>query len=56
MRPKTVYILDNAAIHNNDLVKTYFSNRKIMCLTLPPYTPWFNPIESVFGITKNWLR
>lgn len=48
--------MDNAGIHNHDFVKEYFFSRKIMCLTLPQYTPWFNPIESAFNTLKDQVK
>lgn len=47
-----VFILDNASIHTDSIAQEFFANRKFMALTLPPYTPQFNPIELVFRMIK----
>jgi hypothetical protein len=47
-RSRLVVIMDNATIHTNFKIQEFFTNRKIMCLTLPQYTPQFNPIELMF--------
>lgn len=51
-RKRLVFILDNASIHTDSTVQEFFANWKFMALTLPPYTPQFNPIELVFRMIK----
>ena len=49
---KMVIIIDNAGIHKVDKVQTLFRRKKLMVVTLPPYSPWFNPIEHYFRALK----
>ena len=54
--PRSVLGIDNASIHwNHELIQ--------MCVTanvtlarLPPYSPYFNPIETPFALLKAWIR
>ncbi len=55
-KERVVFIMDNAGVHSTDEVVTYFKNWQFMCLTTPQYSPQFNPIELMFGLTKNILR
>ena len=48
----TVILLDNAAIHKTKLIKQTALQLGIELLYVPPYSPWFNPIEGVFSIIK----
>jgi transposase len=50
-----VIIMDNARIHNPELVKDKCGN---ICehKFLSPYSPMFNPIENVFGTIKMHVR
>ena len=51
--PKSsVVLLDNAAIHKTKLVKETAHQLGIELLYVPPYSPWFNPIEGIFSIVK----
>ena len=36
--------------------KQYIKNKKWNILYTPPYSPWFNPIENIFGIIKHNFR
>jgi putative transposase len=47
----TVILLDNASIHRSSLVKQVVIEKNWTLLFLPPYSPWFNPIEA-FSIVK----
>jgi putative transposase len=47
-----VILLDNVAFHHTKLVKEYCLLKKIELLYVPPYSPWFNPIELAFSIVK----
>ena len=48
----TVLVFDNATIHRGAMVQEFCSNRGWLALTLPPYTPEFNPIELMFWSCK----
>lgn len=49
---KSVILLDNVKFHHSNLIKTYCFENGIELLFTPPYSPWFNPIESCFSIIK----
>lgn len=49
---KTIILLDNASIHRSLLVKQVAQTKGFTLLYLPPYSPWFNPIEEAFSIIK----
>ena len=48
----SVILLDNASIHKGDEVKAVFKEKGFIRLYVPPYSPWFNPIELCFSIVK----
>ena len=48
----SVILLDNASIHKGDDVKKVFLEKGYTMLYVPPYSPWFNPIEGCFSIVK----
>lgn len=52
----SVWILDGAKIHCHAPIIRYFRSIGINPIFLPPYTPFFNPIEIVFGIVKKHLK
>jgi hypothetical protein len=53
----TVMLLDNASIHRGDVVKEMFYEKGIIPLYVPPYSPWYNPIEKCFSTVKrNFLE
>ena len=48
----SVVLLDNASIHHTHEVKTCVQKAGIELMYVPPYSPWFNPVEGVFSIAK----
>lgn len=52
----SVWILDGAKIHCHPAIVRYLRSIGIIPIFLPPYTPFFNPIEIVFGIVKKHLK
>ena len=48
----SVILLDNATIHKGEDVQKICMTKKIKILYTPPYSPWFNPIETCFSIVK----
>lgn len=52
----SVWILDGAKIHCHPSIVRYLRSLGILPIFLPPYTPFFNPIEIIFGIAKNHLK
>ena len=49
---KSVILLDNVSFHHSSYVKQYCKEKEIILLYVPPYSPWFNPIEGIFSIVK----
>jgi transposase len=49
-----VVLMDNVSFHHAKKVKEYVSVNlpHIAILYTPPYSPWYNPIESCFSIVK----
>ncbi len=48
----TVLLLDNVRFHHARVVKEYAASHGLRLLYVPPYSPWFNPVEGVFSIAK----
>lgn len=51
-----MWILDGAAIHCDPNIVVYLRSLGIICIFLPAYAPFFNPIEVMFGLMKRYLR
>jgi transposase len=52
MPSETVILLDNVSFHHSkEAIKVAEAKGWIM-LFVPPYSPWFNPVEGVFSIVK----
>jgi transposase len=51
---KIFLVVDNARYHKDEQVKLWCkdNNRYIECWFLPPYSPEFNPMESIWGFTR----
>lgn len=54
--PKSIIIMDNCSIHHVGHVAALLEEMGILHLFLPPYSPDLNPIESVFGFIKGYLK
>lgn len=54
--PTSILVMDNCSIHHVQFVKDYINDSGILLLFLPPYSPDLNPIESVFGYVKDYLK
>lgn len=55
--PGAVILLDNVAFHRSRAAREVARDRGLDLLFVPPYSPWFNPIEGVFSIVKRaWYR
>lgn len=52
----SVWILDGAKIHCHPGIVRYLRSLGIFPIFLPPYTPFFNPIEVIFGLIKKHLK
>jgi len=49
---KVLMILDNSRIHHTNVVTERAEELDIILLFLPPYSPQFNPIESIWKTVK----
>jgi hypothetical protein len=52
----SIFIMDNARIHSHPGISIYLRSLGIIPIFLPPYCPFFNPIEALFHIFKCKLR
>jgi transposase/transposase-like protein len=52
----TNLMLDNASIHRSKLVKTFCLDKKMTLNYIPPYCPWYNPVEYAFSNIKRVFR
>lgn len=48
----SVVLMDNVAFHHSKRVTKFAEERGIHVLFVPPYSPWFNPVEGVFSVVK----
>ncbi len=51
-RKKLIVVFDNASIHTTEELSNFFRIRGIQAVTLPQYTPEWNPVEKVFSLVK----
>jgi transposase len=49
-------IMDNAAFHKANIVKEVTTARNMTVDYIPPYNPWYNPVEYAFSVVKNEFR
>jgi putative transposase len=52
----TIFILDNARVHSNKKIKSYYNAKKLTLIGLPPYSPELNPIENLFNEIKQQIK
>ena len=52
----SILIMDNATIHHGEEVEILLENRGFLYHYLPPYSPFFNPIENMFAMWKHHVR
>jgi transposase len=50
--PNTVILLDNVSFHHSSIVSDVANEKGWELLFIPPYSPWYNPIEEAFSIVK----
>ena len=48
--------MDNLSVHRSNAVKERMDSMSIPYIFSPPYSPDYNPIESVFSIFKQSLK
>lgn len=56
LRPGDLVIWDNLATHDSPTVRSLIWGAGAQILSLPPYSPDFNPIEQCFSKVKEFLR
>lgn len=49
-------LMDNVAFHKTKLVKQTAETKGCTLFYTPPYSPWFNPVETVFSTLKHRFR
>lgn len=49
-------ILDNASVHKTKEVQALCTRKRIKLNFLPPYSPWYNPVENAFAQAKLLFR
>jgi len=53
---RTKMLMDNVSLHRTSRVREIADAAGWIILYTPPYSPWFDPIENVFGCVKNSYR
>ena len=54
--PRSVLVMDNAAIHHVEADIDLLTAAGILIRFLPPYSPDLNPIEEAFGKVKTYIN
>jgi transposase len=54
--PRSIIILDNAAIHKSARLSSLCEEHSVLLVFLPPYSPDYNPIEATFKDLKAWVK
>lgn len=52
LKEPSIVIMDNAPVHNKKTIRSMLKKHGHALLSLPPYSPDFNPIEQSFGAMK----
>jgi transposase len=52
----SIILLDNVRFHHCKIIYQYAKTKNWILLFTPPYSPWFNPIENIFSVVKNYFR
>jgi len=50
--PLNIYQMDNAPIHNSNLIKEWLKTHGVWTLEFPPYSPDLNPIKNLWWALK----
>ena len=56
MRQGQIIVVDNARFHHSENVKSCAQEAGFGIKYLPPYSPFLNPIEEMFGVVKGRHR
>ena len=51
-KEKLILVFDNAPIHKSIEIRDFLAKRGYMAITVPRYTPDFNPVEKLFAVLK----
>jgi transposase len=51
-----IFIMDNVSFHRSPAIRTKIEQEGHDLVFLPPYSPFFNPIENFFSQWKNFVR
>ena len=51
-----IIVADNAAVHKSNLIKDWLKKQNIGIVTIAPYWPFLNPIESYISVIKSKVR
>ena len=51
-----IIVADNAAVHKSNLIKDWIKKQNIGIVTIAPYWPFLNPIESYISVIKSKVR
>lgn len=54
--PDKTIVLDNVSLHRTIVVRQACERRNIRLRFTPPYSPWFNPTEYAFSVSKRDFR
>ena len=52
----SVLVLDNASVHHSAELQDCCNAAGVLLVFLPPYSPFWNPVEMVFSYVKGFLR
>ena len=55
LKSHLLFVFDNATIHKTPIIKQWFKAQGVTALTLPQYTPEWNPIEKAYSLAKNMV-
>jgi transposase len=51
-----IVVMDNVAFHKTEMVREEMVILNLIPKCLPPYSPFFNPIENMFSQWKNFVK
>ena len=51
-----VIVVDNATVHKSKLIKAWINKQKMWIVTIAPYWPFLNPIESYISVIKSKIK
>lgn len=54
--PGATLLMDNVSFHKSRAVKKEVDDKNATIFFTPPYSPWFNPVETTFSVIKQRYR